>query len=81
VREQSERQKDMTSTAEHFDLQIICDGHDIFVILPDGLRIARRGYPGTAQARTWVPLEPGWSVVDTADGGGNEIEYKAVGTQ
>jgi len=27
------------------------------------VKIARRGYPGTPQAGTWVSLEPGWEVV------------------
>jgi hypothetical protein len=38
-------------------------GDDIFVIV-DGVKIARRGAPGTAQAKTWVSLEPGWCVLD-----------------
>jgi hypothetical protein len=37
------------------------EGGDIFIIV-DGLKIARRGYPNTPQARTWVSLEPGWEV-------------------
>jgi hypothetical protein len=37
------------------------DGSDLFVVF-DGKRIARRGRPGTPQARTWVSLEPGYSV-------------------
>jgi hypothetical protein len=35
------------------------DGTDIFITV-DGVRIAKRGHPGTPQARTWVSLEPGW---------------------
>ena len=38
-------------------------GDDLFVLL-DGRRIARRGQPGTAQAKTWVPMVPGYEVVD-----------------
>jgi hypothetical protein len=30
----------------------------------DGVRIARRGDPGTLHAKTWVSLEPGYTVVD-----------------
>jgi hypothetical protein len=37
------------------------EGDDIFIIV-DGVKIARRGYPNTPQARTWVSLEPGWEV-------------------
>ncbi len=40
-----------------------CTGDDIFIIF-NGVRIAKRGYPDTPQARTWVPLEPGWRVLD-----------------
>jgi hypothetical protein len=28
----------------------------------DGVRIAKRGRPGTLQAGTWISLEPGWTV-------------------
>jgi hypothetical protein len=28
----------------------------------DGVRIAKRGEPGTPQAGTWVSLEPGYEV-------------------
>jgi hypothetical protein len=37
------------------------DGEDTFVVA-DGVTIAKRGRPGTAQAGTWISLEPGWSV-------------------
>jgi hypothetical protein len=40
--------------------------HDIFVLL-DGVRIAKRGYPNTPEARTWVSLGPGYTVRDNAD--------------
>ena len=39
---------------------------DIYVVY-DGIRIAKRGKPGTAQAETWISLEPGYAVYDTAD--------------
>ncbi len=42
-------------------------GEGIF-IYADGKRIAKRGEPGTPQARTWVSLEPGWTVLDNRDG-------------
>jgi hypothetical protein len=44
-------------------LAIERDSNGIFIIA-DGVKIARRGHPGTAEAKTWVLLEPGWSVVD-----------------
>lgn len=40
-----------------------CTGDDIFIVF-DGMKIAKRGYPGTPQAMTWVSLEPGWQVLD-----------------
>ena len=39
------------------------EGENLFVIV-DGLKIAQRGYPDSPQAKTWVSLEPGWSVID-----------------
>jgi hypothetical protein len=66
--------------------RIECDGNDIFVIA-DGVKIAKRGHPGTPQAGTWVSLEPGWRVLDcqgtyqnTSDeeGGAIEIEYNGA---
>ena len=52
---------------------------DIFV-LADGVKIAKLGDPGTPQAGTWIPLEPGWTVRDGPDG--IEVEYQgsALGT-
>ena len=57
-------------------------GDDLFFIL-DGVKVAVRGKPGTPQAKTWVPLVPGWSVIDTSsDPGGRpseyEVEYEGV---
>ena len=43
-------------------------GTDIFVLI-DGVKIAKRGHPGTPQAKTWVSLEPGWRVFDGPKGG------------
>jgi hypothetical protein len=47
-------------------VSIVEEGRDIFVEV-DGVRIARRGYPGTPQAGTWVSIEPGWEVVVSED--------------
>jgi hypothetical protein len=43
--------------------EMISDGHDIFVVV-DGVKIAKRGRPGARHAKTWIPLEPGWTVQD-----------------
>ena len=59
------------------DVRILCgSAADMFVVV-DGVKIARRGYPGTSQAGTWVSLEPGWEVVD--DGRRNTIAIKHNG--
>jgi hypothetical protein len=39
---------------------------DIYVIY-DGVRIAKRGKPGTPQDETWISLEPGYAVFNTPD--------------
>jgi hypothetical protein len=41
------------------------DGTDVFVVF-NGVKIAKRGYPGTPQSKTWIPLEPGYTVLDIA---------------
>lgn len=53
------------------------DKDDIFVIV-DGVKIAKRGHPDTPQARTWISLEPGWTVRDSRDGKRMEIEHEGV---
>ena len=55
--------------------RIESDGEDIFIVA-DGLKIAKRGHPGSPQAKTWVSLEPGYIVRDGVDGASIEIEYK-----
>jgi hypothetical protein len=47
-------------------------GENMFEIR-DGKKIAKRGNPGTLQAKTWIPLEPGWQVFDADDGHAIEI--------
>lgn len=52
-------------------------GEELFIEY-DGLRIAKRGHPGTPQARTWISLEPGFAVYDDnsrGDWGALVIEY------
>ncbi len=43
------------------------DGNDLYVVV-DGLRVAKRGRPGTQAAKAWIPLKPGWTVFDGANG-------------
>jgi hypothetical protein len=44
------------------------------IIEVDGI-LAKRGKPGTPQARTWVSLEPGYTVLDSPDMREIIIEY------
>ena len=56
------------------ELKIEGDSNDMFVVA-DGVKIAKRGQPGTPQAKAWISLEPGWSVLDCE--GGVEVSYQA----
>ena len=38
-----------------------------FFIEVEGVKIAKRGLPGTPQEGTWISLEPGWEVTDDPD--------------
>ena len=49
--------------------------HDGFFVIFNGMKIARRGEPDTPQAKTWVSLEPGYRVLDSADMTGIVVEY------
>jgi hypothetical protein len=61
-------------------VDIELDGEEIFVVV-DGVRVARRGHPATPQARTWVALEPGFTVTSPPDMSTMSIAYKAVPIQ
>ena len=63
----------MTATFMHVSIE--CEGSDIFVVA-DGVKIAKLGHPGTLQAKTWVSMDPGFTVRDCDDGDSIEIEYK-----
>jgi len=51
------------------------DGDNSFVVFK-GVRIAKRGKPETAQARMWVSIEPGYTVLD---GGPSRVVVKYDG--
>ena len=53
------------------EIRIECDGSDMFVIR-DGVKIAKRG------VGTWIPLEPGWEVVDCPGEDAIELIYNGV---
>ena len=56
------------------------DRKKLFVVI-DGIKIAKRGRPGTRQAMTWVSLKPGWRVLDEKDGKAIVIEHDDVNLQ
>jgi archaellum component FlaG (FlaF/FlaG flagellin family) len=53
------------------------DNDDIFVLV-DGVKIAKRGPPNTAQANTWIMLEPGWIVRDVKHGNTIEVRFEGA---
>jgi hypothetical protein len=57
--------------------KIESDGSDIFFVL-EGKRIAKRGRPGTPHHKRWIPLEPGFTVHDSADLGEIIVERDGV---
>ena len=61
------------------DCVVLHDRTGIYVVFR-GVRIAKRGAPGTPQARTWLSLEPGYRVFDEYKRGGHTIvvEYNGV---
>jgi hypothetical protein len=55
--------------------RVAYEGEEAFVIVND-VKVARRGNPGTAEANTWVSLEPGWTVCDIQGTYGSvELQY------
>jgi hypothetical protein len=64
--------------ADESKVEIVHDGRDMFVFV-DGIAVARRGYPGTSEAGTWISLKAGWTV--TSNDGHSEIEIMHDGTQ
>jgi hypothetical protein len=46
---------------------VVVDGDELYLIW-DGARVAKRGKPGTPQAKTWIALVPGYHVIDIGDG-------------
>jgi hypothetical protein len=43
-------------------LEMKCDDRGDLLMLLDGVKIAKRGRPGTRQAGQWVSLKPGYTV-------------------
>jgi hypothetical protein len=60
----------------------VCEIHrdendDVFVLV-GGMKIAKRGLPDTPQAKTWIMLEPGWTVRDVSGGKAIEVSYEGA---
>lgn len=53
---------------------------ELFLTL-NGLRIGKRGNPGTPQAGTWISLEPGYTVIDNADLTALVVHFNGVRVQ
>ena len=61
-------------------VSIKSEGENLLVVV-DGLNVAKRGLPGSPQAGTWVPLEPGWEVLDSRDGKEIHVRHNGVTVQ
>jgi hypothetical protein len=59
------------------ECKIESDGSDVFVVF-EGKRIAKRGRPGTSQAKKWVSLERGYNVCDEGDLEAVVVEHDGV---
>jgi hypothetical protein len=55
--------------------QVHRTGEGLFISV-NGVTIARRGDPGTPQAKTWISLNPDWIVTDHGDMEGIEVSYR-----
>jgi hypothetical protein len=58
-------------------VEMVFTGPNVFIIF-DGVKIAKRGRPGSAQAGKWVSIKRGYKVFDRADGDQLEIEYDGM---
>jgi hypothetical protein len=67
-------------TMKKVEVEFAEAGNEIVVVV-DGLRIAKRGRPGTPHAKTWVLLEPGWTVRGVWEGGEYAIEIEHNGVR
>jgi hypothetical protein len=56
-------------------------GQDEIYVIFDGKQVAKRGHPETPQARTWVPLEPGYVVLSREDLSALVVLYNGVPVQ
>jgi hypothetical protein len=60
------------------ECQVVFDDDGVPVVMYDGVKIAKRGLPGTPYTGQWVSLEPGYAVRDNLDMTEIEIEISGV---
>jgi len=65
----------MTKGLEERNIKVVGEGTDLFVEV-DGVRVARRGNPGSPQEGTWISLEAGWEVCDGENFESVTVRYK-----
>jgi hypothetical protein len=65
------------SVPPSLEIAMMGDGENIYIVA-DGVRIAKRGKPGTPQAKTWISLEPGWNVLDGSSGTYLAVTFNGV---
>jgi hypothetical protein len=66
-----------TKSSPRVDCYLCKDGADLVIVFGN-LTIAKRGWSGTPQAKTWVPLIPGFHVRDVDDGKIIEVRFELV---
>jgi hypothetical protein len=66
-----------TKSLPHPKCYLFRDGVDLVIVFGD-LAIAKRGRAGTPQAKTWVPLVPGFHVQDVDDGKIIEVRFEVA---
>jgi hypothetical protein len=69
------RDTDMAAKTTELLVLLKADGPDL-VLIYDGVKIAKRGQPGSPQAGQWVSLEPGYTVYSS--GPEMVVEYNGV---
>ena len=74
------KEKIMAKKPEHegaFQVEEDADGEVHLYMVHDAVKIAERGRPDTSEAKTWIPLVPGYSVTDVGENG-LLVEFEGV---
>ena len=70
----------MAAPRKRLEAKVVNDGIDIFIVF-GGLKVAKRGRPGTPHDGQWVSLEPGYVVFDGQDLETIIVEYRGAPLQ